>query len=180
MTTIDSHTQSLSHLQPHTYLNGLVDRHHSELVAFAERMLTDRHTAEDIVQEAFIRAWNHSEKLRGGTGSVRSWLLTVTRHLVIDRVRSSYVRHETVADEVRDVWQADHADAVMSAHQAHSLLRTLSAEHRDVLVHIYLHGYTLRETAQLLGIPTGTVKSRHHYALNALRRQVGFQPKTTA
>ncbi|MFQ6147110.1 sigma-70 family RNA polymerase sigma factor [Streptomyces seoulensis] len=161
---------------PHAYVHTLAVQHRSALVAYAERLLTDRHLAEDVVQEALIRAWHHTEKLRHGEGSVRGWLLKVTRNLVTDRARSAYARHETVTDETWDVHQPDHAEAVVTTMETDALLGGLSDEHREVLVHIYLHGHTIRETAQLLGIPAGTVKSRQHYALHALRRRVGAPP----
>ncbi|MCX5355703.1 sigma-70 family RNA polymerase sigma factor [Streptomyces mirabilis] len=151
-------------------------QHRSSLVAYAEHMLLDRHLAEDVVQEAFIRAWHHAEKLRTGEGSVRNWLLKVTRNLVIDRARSAAVRYESVMEELRDLPEPDHSDEVLASQEALALLRGLSSEHREVLVHVCLYGFTVRETARRLGIPPGTVKSRQHYALNILRRRVGLLP----
>ncbi|GGS55352.1 sigma-70 family RNA polymerase sigma factor [Streptomyces griseoviridis] len=160
----------------HQYLHTLVTQHRSALVSYAERLLTDRHLAEDIAQEALIRAWVHTDKLRSGEGSARGWLLKVTRNLVIDHTRSARVRHETTVDDTGEVAQHDHADAVLARVQADALLRSLPPEHREVLVHTYLYGYTVRETAQLLGVPAGTVKSRQHYALHALRGRAGVPP----
>ncbi|MEU5536020.1 sigma-70 family RNA polymerase sigma factor [Streptomyces sp. NPDC020362] len=156
-----------------TYVHTLVTQHRSALIAYAETLLADRYLAEDIVQEAFIRIWHHAEKVRAGEGSVRGWLLKVTRNLVIDQTRSAYVRHETATDETWDIRQPDHADAVLASVEAGALLRCLSPEHRKVLVHTYLVGHTIQETAHLLGIPAGTVKSRRHYALRVLRSRTG-------
>ncbi|MGA5551042.1 sigma-70 family RNA polymerase sigma factor [Streptomyces pseudogriseolus] len=158
------------------YLHTLVAQHRSALVSYAERLLTDRHLAEDIVQEALVRAWFHTDKLRSGEGSARGWLLKVTRNLVIDHTRSAQARRETTVDDTGEVAQPDHAEAVLTRVEAGALLRGLTPEHREVLVHTYLYGYTVRETAQLLGVPAGTVKSRRHYALNALRRRAGVPP----
>lgn len=160
----------------HSYVHAMVTHHRSALVAYAEGLLTDRYLAEDVVQEAFIRIWHHAEKLRAGEGSVRGWLLKVTRNLVIDHTRSAYARHETTTDETWDIHQPDHADAVLASVEARILLGGLSPEHRDVLVYTYLRGHTIQETADLLGIPAGTVKSRQHYALRALRRRAGEPP----
>ncbi len=158
------------------YVQGLMAQYRTALVSYAERMLLDRHLAEDIVQEAFIRAWRHAERLRTGDGSVRNWLLKVTRNLVIDRTRSAAVRYESVMEEFRDLPEPDPTDEVLASQEALTLLRGLSSEHREVLVHVCLYGFTLRETAHRLGIPMGTVKSRQHYALNILRRRVGLLP----
>jgi RNA polymerase sigma factor (sigma-70 family) len=150
-------------------LHVLMSDHTKALLSYAEKLLSDRHLAEDIVQETLIRAWNHTERLYSTEGSVRGWLLTVARNLVIDRMRSAASRYETVGADNQDVTQRDHADAVLASVEATALLRQLSVEHREVLVHTYLCGRTVQETARILDIPVGTVKSRQHYALNNLR-----------
>ncbi|MFJ8364231.1 sigma-70 family RNA polymerase sigma factor [Streptomyces sp. NPDC093984] len=153
------------------YMAHTMLRREFRLLGYAEKLLKGRHTAEDIVQEALIRAWSHAERPYSTEGSVRSWLLTVTRNLVVDRTRSAWARHETVGAEHRDVTLPDHADAVLTSVQATALLRLLSPEHREVLLHTCLYDRTAQETARILGIPAGTVKSRRHHALNSLRRQ---------
>ena len=100
----------------------------------------------------------------------------MTRNLVIDRLRSAPSRYETVGAENQDVVQRDHADAVLASVDATALLRLLSLEHREVLVHTYICGRTVQETARILGIPAGTVKSRQHYALCNLRAR--SRPRT--
>ncbi|MDO0925061.1 sigma-70 family RNA polymerase sigma factor [Streptomyces sp. TG1A-8] len=154
-------------------LHTLVSDHAKALLAYAGKLLNDRHMAEDIVQEALIRAWSHSERLYGTEGSVRGWLLTVTRNLVVDRLRSAASRHETVGADERDVSLPDHSGAVLASLEVTKLLRQLSHQHREVLLHTYLCGRTVQETAQLLGVPAGTVKSRQHYALSSLRTKAG-------
>ncbi|MGY5032972.1 sigma-70 family RNA polymerase sigma factor [Streptomyces sp. 900116325] len=153
-------------------LQTLTSEYAKPLLAYVERVLGDRHMAEDIVQETMIRAWRHSERLCANEGSMRGWLLTVARNLAIDRVRSAYFRHESPGAEHRGVLQNDHADRVTAAVDAAALLRYLSKEHQEVLVHTYLHDKTVQETARILGIPAGTVKSRQHYALRQLRNRV--------
>ncbi|MPY30226.1 sigma-70 family RNA polymerase sigma factor [Streptomyces adustus] len=153
-------------------LQVLVDDHTKPLLAYVERMLRDRHMAEDIVQETLIRAWRHSERLCTHEGSIRGWLLTVARNLAIDRIRSACFRHESPGAEHQGVLQSDHADTVLASVDAAALLRQLSREHREVLVHTYLNDKTVQETARILGVPAGTVKSRQHYALRQLRRRI--------
>jgi len=154
-------------------LHTMMSDHAKALLAYADKLLNDRHTAEDIVQETLIRAWPHAERLYSTEGSVRGWLLTVTRNLVVDRMRSAVSRHETIGAEDRDLPLPDHSGAVLASVEATGLLRRLSHEHREVLLHTYLCGRTVQETARILGIPAGTVKSRRHYALNILRAEAG-------
>ncbi|MBB4794616.1 sigma-70 family RNA polymerase sigma factor [Streptomyces nodosus] len=161
-------------------LQRLVTDHTKALLAYAEKLLNDRHTAEDVVQETFIRAWPNAERLYSTQGSVRGWLLTVTRNLVVDRMRSAASRHETVGAEDLDAFQPDHADGILTTVEAVTLLRRLSHEHREVLLHTYLCGRTVKETARILGIPAGTVKSRQHYALSSLRSKAAAVPRNRA
>jgi RNA polymerase sigma-70 factor (ECF subfamily) len=153
-------------------LRVLAADHAKPLLAYVERILGEHHMAEDIVQETLIRAWHHSDRLCANDGSVRGWLLTVARNLAIDRIRSAYSRHESPGAEHPGTLQNDHADTVATSVDAGALLRHLSQDHQEVLVHIYLHDRTVQETARILGIPPGTVKSRQHYALHQLRNRI--------
>lgn len=147
----------------------LISDHSKALLAYTETLLNDHHMAEDIVQETLIRAWRHLDRLYSSPGSVRGWLLTVARNLAIDWRRSAASRHESLGAEDHDATRPDHADAIAASAEAVALLRGLSVEHREVLAHMYLGGRTVPETARILGVPVGTVKSRQHYALAILR-----------
>ncbi|MFD0309750.1 sigma-70 family RNA polymerase sigma factor [Streptomyces sp. NPDC127119] len=160
----------LDEVQQHN-VQALLAEHRPAVLAYAEKLLGDRHAAEDVVQEVLIRAWHHIDRLMYRSGSVRGWLITVTRNLIIDRLRSAASRHELVGAEDTDIAQRDHADAVVASIETTALMRRLPLEHREVLFHTYLCGRTVRETAQLMGVPAGTVKSRQHYALTRLRQR---------
>ncbi|WP_089209135.1 sigma-70 family RNA polymerase sigma factor [Streptosporangium subroseum] len=157
------------------HLGTLVREHEKALLAYTEKLLNDHHLAEDIVQETLVRAWHHADRLYDSEGSVRGWLLTVARNLVIDRSRGGFHRYEVIGSDTLDVVQRDHADAVAAAVTVTEMLDSLSTEHREVLVHTYLWGRTVRETAEVLGIPVGTAKSRQHYALNYLRKSERYE-----
>lgn len=133
-------------------------------------MLGDHGLAEDIVHETIIRAWRNTDRLLGMEGSVRGWLFTVTRHLVIDWVRKPHVRREAVGVTYSEpAVGTDATEAVLDALVATPHLRRLSSDHRAVLVHTYLCDRSIQETAGILGVPAGTVKSRQHHALRKLR-----------
>jgi RNA polymerase sigma-70 factor, ECF subfamily len=160
------------------HLGTLVREHEKALLAYTEKLLNDHHLAEDIVQETLVRAWHHADRLYDSEGSVRGWLLTVARNLVIDRSRGGFHRYEVIGSDTLDVVQRDHADAVVAAVTVTEMLDSLSTEHREVLVHTYLWGRTVREAAEVLGIPVGTAKSRQHYALNYLRKSERYRSPT--
>nr|WSX75361.1 sigma-70 family RNA polymerase sigma factor [Streptomyces sp. NBC_00899] len=154
-------------------LGTIMKEHRDALVAYAEKMLGDRGLAEDVVQETVIRAWRNADRLLGEEGSVRGWLFTVTRHLVIDWVRKPHARREVAGADYNDPPSGgDATGAVDDVLVVKPLLRLLSPEHRAVLVHVYLCDRSIQETAGILGVPTGTVKSRQHNALRKLRTEV--------
>ena len=140
------------------------------MLAYATQLTRDRSAAEDVVQEALVRAWRHPDSLDNGKGSVRGWLLTVVRNIVVDQVRARARRAQEVRESPPDAAvEADHADRVVTSMVVVDALSRLSAEHREVLEQVYLRGNTVAEAAKELGIPAGTVKSRSYYALRALR-----------
>ncbi|MET7609218.1 sigma-70 family RNA polymerase sigma factor [Streptomyces avermitilis] len=152
-------------------IRTLYAEHGKALLAYATRLTKDRLAAEDVVQETLIRAWRHPEVVANPQGSLRGWLLTVARNIVTDRFRARAARPAEVAESESTVAvQQDHAEAVVDSVVLLDALDRLKPEHRDVLVEIYYRGRTASEAAGLLGIPEGTVKSRAHHALRALRR----------
>jgi len=140
------------------------------MLAYATQLTRDRAAAEDVVQEALVRAWRHPDSLVNGKGSVRGWLLTVVRNIVTDQIRARNARAIEVREgPVEAAIEDDHADRVVNSMVVVDALSRLSTEHREVLEQIYLRGSTVAEAAKALGIPPGTVKSRSYYALRALR-----------
>jgi len=130
----------------------------------------DRARAEDVVQETLLRAWRNREVLERPGAAVRAWLFTVARNILIDEWRTRRHRSEhTVADvpEVKD--QDDHTDQLLQSWVVAEALTKLSTDHRAVLLECYYGGRSVAEASQRLGVPEGTVKSRTHYALRALK-----------
>ncbi|MFE6067318.1 sigma-70 family RNA polymerase sigma factor [Streptomyces sp. NPDC056525] len=151
-------------------IRAVYEEHGNALLAYATRLTDDRATAEDVVQETLIRAWRHSEALVNGKGSVRGWLLTVARNIITDRYRAKAARPAEVAESpATPPVEEDHADSVVDTMTVLGALDRLSPEHRDVLTELYYRERSVAEAADTLGIPAGTVKSRSHYALKALR-----------
>ncbi|MER5631392.1 sigma-70 family RNA polymerase sigma factor [Streptomyces nitrosporeus] len=134
----------------------------------------DRQRAEDLMQETLVRAWQHPEAFDAPYESMRPWLFTVARRLAIDARRSRLARPTEVSDVVLESAPAreNTADSAVRALDVRRAVRTLSPEHRAVLVQIYFRGLSVGETAEVLGIPAGTVKSRSYYALRTLSRSL--------
>jgi RNA polymerase sigma-70 factor, ECF subfamily len=150
-------------------LRVLHDEHAPALWRYVVWLTGDRQLAEDIVQETLLRAWRRPNILDQSGGSARAWLFTVARNLVVDEHRSARSRYEIGTDEVPERASADRTDALLDAWLVSDALTQLTAEHRTVIVHAYYRGASTAEISRDLQIPEGTVKSRLHYALRALR-----------
>jgi RNA polymerase sigma-70 factor, ECF subfamily len=150
-------------------LRALHDEHAPALWRYVVWLTGDRQLAEDIVQETLLRAWRRPNILDQSGGSARAWLFTVARNLVVDEHRSARSRHEIGTDTLPERATADGTDALLDAWLVSDALNELSAEHRLVVVHAYYRGQSTAEMSRDLQIPEGTVKSRLHYALRAMR-----------
>jgi RNA polymerase sigma-70 factor, ECF subfamily len=149
-------------------LGVLYDEHAAPLWRYVVSLTGDAAGADDIVQETLVRAWRHP-RILDEPESARSWLITVARNLVIDEARSARRRHESPVAEPPERASADDADALLDALLIEDALAAIGADHRAVIVAAYYGGRTVAQTSAELGIPEGTVKSRLHYGLRALR-----------
>jgi RNA polymerase sigma-70 factor, ECF subfamily len=139
----------------------------------------DRQAAEDLVQETMLRAWRNLDTLHDDPRTVRPWLLTVSRRLAIDSLRARAIRPVEVEDESL-AWIAGVAEPfeqVLDREVLREALHDLSAVHRATLVQVYFLNRSVRQAAQVLGVPEGTVKSRTYNALRALRELLGPHPE---
>jgi RNA polymerase sigma-70 factor (ECF subfamily) len=150
-------------------LRALHDEHAPALWRYVVWLTGDRELAEDVVQETLFRAWRRPRVLDQSATSARAWLFTVARNIVIDNARSARSRREIATDVLPDRASADQTDALLDAWLVSDALSGLSQDHRLVVVHSYYLGQSVAEISRELEIPEGTVKSRLHYALRALR-----------
>ncbi len=152
----------------------LYDEHAAALWRYALRLTGDPARAEDVVQETLLRAWQHPEVTDDADRSARAWLFTVARNMIIDERRSARFRNETGSPDpetgrpeiarARTRWTPRWTGCCSS-----DALAQLSEEHRAVIRRSYYQGWTTAQIAADLQIAEGTVKSRLHYAVRALR-----------
>ena len=151
-------------------MRQLHDEHAELLWRFCLRLVgQDRGRAEDVVQETMLRAWRHQAILEGEPPAVRAWLFKVARNIVIDEWRSRRARGETPVADVPESELDDQTDQLLLAWVVAEALTQLTLDHRAVLLECYFRGLPVSEAARRLGVPEGTVKSRTHYALRALK-----------
>jgi RNA polymerase sigma-70 factor, ECF subfamily len=156
-------------------IDSVIAAHGTALLTYATRLMGgDRHSAEDVVQETWLRAWRHIDRLTEDRGSVRGWLMRVAHNIAIDQHRRRKVRlTEVDPHDLPDVAVIPApSEEVDTRVVVDAVLDNLSAAHRNTLVEVYFADRTARSAASVLGVPVGTVKSRVHHALQTLRDEL--------
>jgi RNA polymerase sigma-70 factor (ECF subfamily) len=153
-------------------LRALHDEYARSLLSYVVGLTRDRAAAQDVVQETLLRAWRNPAVLERTGGSGRGWLFTVARRIVIDQWRSASRHPEVLTDHVPEQAVEDTTQQTVDRQLVQTALQTLSIEHRQALFECYFRGASIAEAADTLGVPPGTVKSRTHYALRALRQAI--------
>lgn len=155
----------------------LYDRYATVLYSLCFSILQRANDAEDVLQECFLQIWEKAYAFDGLKGSVYTWLVTMTRHRAIDRLRSKHfqISRQRQPDFDFDMLVAedsssplDQASQAERAHYVRQAFTTLPAEQRKVLQMAYFEGYSQSEIAGRLRIPLGTVKTRTRQAIKKL------------
>ena len=147
--------------------------HANELFAVAQRSLSDTGLAQEAVQETFVRAWRASSRFDPAIGSLRAWLFSILRTVIIDLARKRSRRFPVAnSDEVDQTERFDGDDRfgkVLNQWVMEQALTQLREEHRDVILAVHRDGLSSVEIAAHMAIPEGTGRSRLYYGLRALR-----------
>ena len=157
----------------------LYDRHSRPAYSLAYRMMGEKQAAEDIVQDAFLKAWRAATSFRVERASVRTWLLSIVHNRGIDQLRSTASRRR-MQEKVEASAPTSQASEAFSEswrnaqrEQVREALKTLPREQLKTLELAYFSGYTQVEIAELLNVPLGTVKSRMRLGLKKMRDYFG-------
>jgi RNA polymerase sigma-70 factor (ECF subfamily) len=138
--------------------------------------VVDPDLAEEAVQEALVRAWRSCSSFDPNRGPLVVWLLVITRNVAIDLVKARTRRPPVAPDSPRGDRPAEqgisHEDAVLLRSELVRALSGIGPTHRQVIVETLLRDRSHADVAADLGVPTGTVRSRVHYALRHLRVQL--------
>jgi RNA polymerase sigma-70 factor (ECF subfamily) len=152
-------------------MRALFARHQTRVYRWLLRFVRDPAMAEDLLNEVFLDVWRQAGSF-AGKSSVATWLLAIARFKAISasRKRVDAQLDEAVAETIPD--PADDAETLLEREDQQNLLRDalawLSDEHREVLDLVYYHGRSVRDVAEIMGIPEATVKTRMFYARKKL------------
>ncbi|MEO0944322.1 MAG: RNA polymerase sigma factor [Pseudomonadota bacterium] len=149
-------------------------QHLSAMRAFAMSLTHNQTLADDVVQDAVIKAWTNFDKFRPGT-NLRAWLFTILRNTFYSLRR----KHK---NEVEDV-DGDFADAlaIKPDHDGRLQMRDfleefqkLPVDQREALMLVGASGFSYDEAAEMCGVPVGTIKSRANRARQQLAKRLGM------
>ncbi len=153
------------------------DRHGGAAFSLAYRMVPNRTTAEDIVQESFLSIWRSRTRYEPTRGSVRTWVLGIVHNRAIDALRRNLVhdRRRASAEGLAEREEAPERTDIevarlQEAHSVRDALKELPKEQARVLELAYFGGFSHSQIAQMLEMPIGTVKGRMRLGLEKLRR----------
>jgi RNA polymerase sigma-70 factor (ECF subfamily) len=157
-------------------LEPLYDRYGAIVYGFAIRLLGRIEEAEEITQDVFWRLWKSPQAYDPSRGSLRTWLVVVTRSRCLDRLRAA-PREVPAEPHVAEQFSSGHTPEVDAAlaqrrRRVKDALRDLPAEQREAVSLCFFHGLSHRDVSERLGAPLGTVKSRIKMGMAKLKHRL--------
>jgi RNA polymerase sigma-70 factor (ECF subfamily) len=156
-------------------MQTLFARYRTPVYRWLVRLVGNETVAEDLLSDVFLDVWRQAGRFQARS-AVSTWLLAIARFKALSARRS---RKDAELDEAIEATVADSADNPEVVLQKKSrdqfvrtALTTLSPEHREIIDLVYYHDKSVDECAQILGVPSGTVKTRMFYARKKLAEMV--------
>ena len=151
----------------------LYDKYSKFLFGIINRIVNSDETAEDILQEVFVKVWKNIDSYDSSKGKLITWMANISRNLAIDKIRSKDYKNakqnqdienyvNIIEDERNDSFKPEFIGV-------REMLTKLLPEHRTIIDLVYFQGYTQNDVSVKLGIPLGTVKTRIRSAIMKLR-----------
>jgi RNA polymerase sigma factor (sigma-70 family) len=153
---------------------ALYDMYSASLYGVIFRIVNDTPTAEDVLQEVFIKIWRSSATYSTEKGRLFTWMVNIARNLAIDKIRSKDFKNQNKNHEIENnVDLIDKQNSTVFKPEllgVKELVDTLRPEQKSILDLVYFKGYTHTEAAEELNIPLGTIKTRLRMAIQQLRK----------
>jgi len=157
---------------------AVYDRSAAQVFGLVRRVIRDPAQSEEVTQEVMLEVWRSASRFDPHRGSAMAWLMTLAHRRAVDRIRSGQAAAER---EVRAAaatgpgydMVAEEVETRLDAQRVRRCLESLTDLQRESLTLAFYGGYTYREVAGLLGVATGTVKTRMRDGLIRLRDCLG-------
>lgn len=143
------------------------------------RLLRDRSQSEEVTQEVFLLIWQNARRFDPERGTALAWVLRITHSRAVDRIRSAQrISDRDLAVGVRDFPVAfdcvtEAVEIRIESDRVRQAMRRLTTVQREAVALAYYGGYSNGEMAELLCIPTSTIKTRVRDGMISLRRELG-------
>lgn len=153
---------------------GIVyDKYSSFLFGLIHKIVHSEEIAEDVLQEVFVKIWKNIDSFDVKKAKFVTWIANISRNLAIDKIRSKDYKNQQQNHDIADFVNTIEDSPASAFNPEHigvkEMLEKLTNEQRILIDMVYFQGYTQAETAEKLGIPLGTVKTRIRSAINILR-----------
>lgn len=146
------------------------------LYAIALKIVHDQAIAQDILQDSFVKIWQHAAEYDASKGRLFTWILNVVRNTAIDRTRSLSYKNDFSAlridNECKRVDKLFYTEMKIDTIDLVNNVAKLQADQKQIIDYVYLKGYTHAQAAEQLQIPLGTVKTRIKSAICSLKAQL--------
>jgi RNA polymerase sigma-70 factor (ECF subfamily) len=154
--------------------SALYDSYSRALYGVTFKMVQDSDVAKDILQEVFIKIWNHSDKYDSHKGTLFNWMLNITRNSCRDYFRSKhYCIQKLVSENSLEKVNIGNNDFYLTYQEEngelYGLTQSLDTKYKEIIDLVYIYGYSQQEVSQMLNLPLGTVKTRSRTAIKILR-----------
>ncbi|WP_428660955.1 RNA polymerase sigma factor [Runella sp.] len=160
-------------LQDRKAFNYLYDNYSDALYGVVLKVVRTEETAQDLLQEIFVKIWKNITQYDVGKGRLFTWMLNIARNTSIDYLRVNRPEIQDIESAV--YWVEEHQEIYndLDAKELREIVSQLKPEQQTLIEMVYWGGYTHEETAQRLEMPLGTVKTRVRSALRDLRKYFG-------
>ncbi len=151
-----------------------ITRYLSPMRAFAISLTRNMAAADDLVQDTIVKAWSNIDKFQAGT-NMQAWLFTILRNTFYSDRRKH--RREVPDPEglhAASLFELPAHDGRLAFNDFQRAFDQLSPEHREVLILVGASGFSTEQTAEMMGVATGTVKSRTSRARKRLAELMGL------
>lgn len=157
-------------------LKHIYEFYSAALFGIIIRIIKDEAFAEEILHDVFLKIWNQINQYDAKKGRLFTWMMTLTRNLSLDRLRTRRMSNAKKTDSLELLVDSnepqEQADTQADFIGVDVALQEMVKEQREVVNLVYLQGYTHVEAAESLQIPLGTVKTRIRLGLNFLKKQL--------
>ncbi len=157
---------------------SLYDEYAPSLYGIVLRIVRSEGLAQDVVQDAFVKAWRNGSRYDASKGTLFTWLLNIARNTAIDKTRSLGYQKAAKSEALQPELENDRRFSTGTAIDGiglREMVHKLEKKYRTVVELAYFQGYTQQEIAAALELPLGTVKSRVRIAVRELRKIFGEQ-----